>query len=315
MRIAILDDYQNAALACADWARLPEECEITVFNAHMSGTEALAERLRPFDIICANRERTPFPAELIARLPNLKLIVTTGLRNASIDVAAARLHGVTVCGTRSRANGTVELAIGLIVGLRRGLFAEHRVMKEQGWQRSVGGDLEGATLGILGLGRLGSRVAPIAHALGMRVLAWSFNMTEARAAKAGVSAAPLEQVLAESDAVSIHLRLSEQSRGLIGARELALMKPSAYLVNTARGPIVDTQALIDAVTSGRLAGAALDVYDEEPLPLDHPLRQVPQIYLTPHIGFVTQANYRVFYEDTLEAIEAFLNGEPVRVLD
>lgn len=316
MKIAVLDDYQGVALEFADWSVLPRDCEVTVFRDTLADQDALVERLLPFEIVCAMRERTPFPASLLVRLPNLRLIATTGMKNAAIDVAAARARGILVCGTQSSPYAAAELAFGLILALARGLETETRSMREGGWQTGIGRDLHGATLGVIGLGRLGTRVAAMGQAFGMKVVAWSQNLTEERCHAAGVAFAPSKETLLESaDFATVHLRLSERTRGLIGAAEFARMKPDAYFVNTSRGPIVDWRALIKAVEAGRPAGAALDVYDEEPLPADHPLRRCRKILLTPHVGYVTRETYRIFYGETVENIRAFLEGRPLRVIE
>jgi len=315
MRIAVLDDYQDVARRFADWETLPRDCRVTVFRDTVTDHDALAERLAPFDIVCLMRERTPFPASLIAKLPSLKLIVTTGKRNDAIDAAAAARQGVTVCGTASPSNATPELALALIMAQARRLIPENLSMRAGGWQIGIGRDLCGATLGIVGLGRLGGQVAGYARALGMRIVAWSHNLTEQRCAEVGgVTRVSKDELLSSADFVTIHLRLSERTEGLIGARELALMQPDAYLVNTSRGPIVDWEALLAALQAGRPAGAALDVYDNEPLPPTHPLRADGRLLLTPHIGYVTRETYEVFYGETLAAIKAFLDGEPIRVI-
>ena len=315
MKIAVLDDYQEVARTFASWERLGDRADVTFFHDHVSDEDALAERLAPFAGIVAMRERTPFPRTLLERLPALRLLVTTGMGNAAIDVAAARSLGVTVCGTGMWGPGTAELTWGLILGLLRHIPAEDRLLREGGWQATVGGDLSERRLGLLGLGRLGRQVARVGLAFGMDVVAWSQNLRAEDAAAVGVRAVEREEVLRTSDVVSIHLRLSGRTRGLVGAAELALMRPGALLVNTSRGPIVDTAALVDALRSGRLGGAALDVYDVEPLPAGHPLRDAPRTLLTPHIGYVTSASYERCYADALQDIEAFLDGEPVRVLD
>ncbi len=315
VRIAVLDDYQGVAEGFADWGRLPATTTLSVFHDTITEPEALVERLAPFDIICAMRERTPFPAALIARLPKLRLIVTTGMRNAAIDVAAAKRQGVLVCGTASPGHATAELTFGLILALARGLAPESQSMRAGTWQEGVGRDLRGATLGVIGLGRLGAEVAGFGQAFGMTVIAWSENLTVERCASLGVARVEKKELLERADFVTIHTRLSERTRGLISAPDLALMKPDAYLVNTSRGPIVDWRTLLAALEAGRPAGAALDVYDEEPLAPDHPLRGSDKLLLTPHIGYVTRETYRVFYEETLEAVLAFLEGAPIRVID
>ena len=309
-RIAILDDYQGGAHRFADWSRLAEH-EVKFFHEPLAVPSA---QLEPFEIVCAMRERTPFPAELFDRLPNLRLLVTTGRRNAAIDMDAAASHGVTFCGTDALGSPTVELAWGLILALARHIPEEDARMREGGWQLTVGVGLEGKTLGIVGLGRLGSAVARIGHAFGMRLIAWSENLTAGRAAECGAEPVSKDELLRAADVVTVHLVLSERTRGLIGARELALMKSTAFLVNTSRGPIVDEKALLAALDAGTIAGAGLDVYDREPLPADHPLRRAPNTLLTPHLGYVTEETYRVFYEQTVEDVEAFLAGAPVRVL-
>jgi phosphoglycerate dehydrogenase-like enzyme len=313
-RVAILDDYQNVARRMADWASLPAGTEVAVFADHLSGTDAVAKRLADFDAVVAMRERTPFPRALLERLPKLRLLVTTGMRNASIDVAAAIERGVTVCGTAGLPYPTAELTWGLILGLFRRIPTEDRATREGRWQVSCGLGLNGKTLGVIGLGGLGSRVAKIGRAFEMDVIAWSQNLIAARATEVGATLVTKDELLARSDVVSVHLVLSDRTRGLLGARELARMKPTAYLVNTSRGPIVDEAALVDAVRKGTIAGAGLDVYDEEPLPLDHPLRNLPNTVITPHLGYVTEEGYRIFYGHALEDVKGWLAGQPVRVL-
>jgi phosphoglycerate dehydrogenase-like enzyme len=313
-RVAILDDYQNVARRMADWASLPAGTEVVVFADHLNGTDAVAKRLADFDAVVAMRERTPFPRALLERLPKLKLLVTTGMRNASIDVAAAIERGVTVCGTAGLPYPTAELTWGLILGLFRRIPTEDRATREGRWQVSCGLGLNGKTLGVIGLGGLGSRVAKIGRAFEMDVIAWSQNLTAARATEVGATLVTKDELLVRSDVVSVHLVLSDRTRGLLGARDLARMKPTAYLVNTSRGPIVDETALVDAVRKGTIAGAGLDVYDEEPLPLDHPLRNLPNTVITPHLGYVTEEGYKIFYGHALEDVKGWLAGQPVRVL-
>lgn len=313
-RVALLDDYQGVALGMADWKSVPAGTEVVVFKDHLADEDALAARLADFDIIMALRERTPFPRTLLERLPKLKLLITAGMRNASIDMKAAAERGVLVCGTSGLPYPTAELAWGLILSLVRRIPAEDRATREGRWQTSLGLGLNGKTLGVLGLGTLGSRVARVGRALEMKVLAWSQNLTAERAAAVDAMLVPKDDLLAGSDIVSIHLVLSERTRGLIGARELGLMKRGAYLVNTSRGPIVDEAALIRALGDGTIAGAGLDVFDEEPLPRDHPFRRLPNIVITPHLGYVTEETYRIFYGHALEDIKAYLGGAPVRVL-
>lgn len=316
MRIAVLDDYQGVAAGLADWVAIGRA---TFFREAMEGAE-LVEALQPFDVVCLMRERTPFPKTVIDALPNLKLIVTTGGRNASIDMAAAAARGVPVCGTASRVHATAQLAMTLILAASRGLVREAGAMRDGGWQRGLGRDLHGLTLGVIGLGRLGEAVAALARPFGMRIIAWSANLTDARCAEAGAEQAPsLDALLAEADVATIHMVLSERSRGLIGARELALMKPDALLVNTSRGPIVDAGALIAALKAGRPGCAALDVYDVEPLPPVHPLRDAGlidagRLLLTPHIGYVARQTYEIFYRETVECVAAWAAGAPVRVI-
>ncbi|HEX2186070.1 MAG TPA: D-2-hydroxyacid dehydrogenase family protein [Chloroflexota bacterium] len=314
VRIAILDDYQGVALQMADWGTLPTGTEVQVFRDHLADEVAVAERLADFEVVVAMRERTPFPRRLLERLPKLRLLVTTGMRNASIDLAAATERGIVVCGTGGVGAATAELTWGLILALLRQIPREDAATRGGAWQVSVGVGLHDKTLGVLGLGNLGSRVATVGRAFGMRVIAWSQNLTAARAAEVGATLVGKDELLAQADILSIHLVLSERTRGLIGARELALMKPTAYLVNTSRGPIVDEAALIDALRRGAIAGAALDVFDVEPLPAGHPLRSLPNTVITPHLGYVTAETYRVFFGDAVEDIRSFLAGTPVRVL-
>jgi len=313
-RVAILDDYQRVARRMADWSALPSGTDVTVFEDHLAGTEAVAERLRDFDVVVAMRERTPFPRALLERLTRLKLLVTTGMRNASIDVQAATDRGIVVCGTAGLPYPTAELTWALILGLARHVPTEDRSTRGGRWQVSVGVGLNGKTLGVLGLGTLGSRVARVGKAFEMTVLAWSQNLTAERAAEAGATLVAKDELLARADVVTIHLVLGARTRGLIGARELGLMKSSAYLVNTSRGPIVDEAALVASLRDGKIAGAGLDVFDEEPLPLDHPFRKLPNTVITPHLGYVTEEGYRIFYGHALEDVQAFLRGQPVRVL-
>lgn len=316
MRVAILDDFQNVALTLADWSPLDGRAQPTVFRDHRNDLDRLVERLSDFEAIVLMRERTPFPRALIERLPKLKLLTTSGMTNRSIDLAAATDHGVMVCGTDNVGTTTAELAWGLILGLMRNIPKEDHATRDGVWQTSLGVGLAGKTLGILGLGKLGSRMATIGAAFGMTVTAWSQNLTEERCRAAGaVKAASKDELLSRADVVTIHLVLSDRTRGLIGRREFGLMKPTAYLVNTSRGPIVDQAALIEALETQRIAGAGIDVYDVEPLPVDHPMRRLPNSVITPHLGYVTVDNYRVFYPKAVENIGAFLDGKPVRVLN
>lgn len=319
MRVAILDDYQGVALGLGDWSSLGAE-EVVVFRDSASDLDALAERLARFDVVCLMRERTPFPKELIDALPSLRLIVTSGPRNAAIDVAAAAARGIPVSGTESRAAPTVQLTILLMLAVARRVLPEVASMRDGGWQAGLGRDLEGLTLGVVGLGRIGAQVARLAEALGMTVTAWSHNLTEARCAELAVERAPdLGSLLAKADLISVHLVSSERTRGLIGTDELARMKPDAALINTSRGPIVDWRALLAALEAGRPGAAALDVYDEEPLPADHPLRAAKlidegRLLLTPHLGYATHQTLALFYRQMVEAIAAWQRGAPIRLI-
>lgn len=315
VRVAILDDYQHLARRTTDWAVLPAEVSLEVFHDHLTDEAALVRRLEDFEIVMAMRERTPFPRSLLERLPKLQLLTTTGMRNAAIDLDAATDCGVVVCGTGGVGYPTAELTWGLILALVRHIPEEDRATRAGQWQRSLGLGLNGKTLGLMGLGRLGSQVARVGAAFQMQLIAWSQNLTAERAAECGASLVSRDELLAQSDVLSIHLVLSPRSRGLIGARELGLMKPTAYLINTSRGPIVDEPALVQALQNGTIAGAGLDVFDQEPLPLDHPLRQLDNTVLTPHIGYVTAETYHIFFDQTVENIRAFLDGQPVRTLN
>jgi phosphoglycerate dehydrogenase-like enzyme len=316
-KIALLDDYQRVAFAMADWSALRARAEITAFDRHLAPDEAAAA-LAPFDIVCHVRERMAFPGTLIAALPNLKFIAVTGPGHRTLDLAAATARGIVVSNTVGRSDGahaTPELTLGLMLALTRRIALEDRRMRQGLWQGTLGTVLYGKTLGIVGLGRVGGRVAALARAFGMKVIAWSENLTEERAASAGATLVTKDALFRSSDIVSVHLVLSGRSRGTVGASELALMKPTAYLVNTARGPIVDEAALIDALGRGAIAGAALDVYDREPLAPDHPLRALDTVVLTPHLGYVSEEGYRAYYAETVENIQAFLDGAPIRVLN
>jgi phosphoglycerate dehydrogenase-like enzyme len=313
-QVAILDDYQHVAQTYGDWSVLPPGTSLTYFHDHLVDEGAIAERLRDFEVVVAMRERTPFPAGLLTRLPNLRLLVTTGMRNASIDVDAAARQGITVAGTDGVATSTPELTWALILAVARHVPAEDANVRAGGWQQTVGFDLAGKRLGVLGLGRIGTHVARVGQAFGMEVRAWSQNLTADAAAQVGVTRVEKDELFAESDVLTIHLVLSERTRGLVTAADLARMQPSAYLVNTSRGPIVDEAALIAALREGTIAGAGLDVFDTEPLPPDHPLRTLPNTVLTPHLGYVTERAYRIFYGQAAEDIAGFLAGEPVRVL-
>jgi phosphoglycerate dehydrogenase-like enzyme len=308
-KIAVLDDYQRVALSLADWSVLDARATVIAFDDHLADTDAIVERLQPFDIVCVMRERTPMTRGIIERLPKLRLIASTATRNASIDLKAAEERGVQVVHTGYTSGPTIELTWALILGSARNLVAESKSLRGGGWQQSVGDDMAGRTLGVLGLGNIGGAVAQIGNAFGMKMIAWSQNLTSERAAEVGATRVSKEDLFREADIVSIHLVLSGRTRGLVGAAELALMKPSARLVNTSRGPIVVEADLIAALTTGRIAGAALDVFDEEPLPLDHPFRALPNLLATPHIGYVSRGLYRRFYQDTVENIRRWLNGQ------
>ncbi|MFG3052753.1 D-2-hydroxyacid dehydrogenase family protein [Kitasatospora sp. NPDC048239] len=316
LRCAVLDDFQGVSTSIVDWSPVTDRVEVVAFPEHFHTEDELAEALADFDLVVTLRERVAFPAALFARLPRLRLLVATGMRNSVIDLAAAAAHGVTVCGTASLSTAPVELTWALLLGLARGIVAENTALREGGpWQSTVGADLSGRTLGLLGLGKTGSLVARVGLAFGMDVAAWSQNLTEERAAEVGVRrAASKEDLLGGSDFVSVHLALSDRTRGLLGGAELALMKPEAYLVNTSRAAIIDQDALLAALTGGRIAGAAVDVFDLEPLPAGHPLRTAPRLLATPHLGYVSRDNYRTYYGQAVEDIAAFLDGTPVRVL-
>jgi phosphoglycerate dehydrogenase-like enzyme len=326
MRVAILDDYQQVSLASTDWSAVRSLAQIDVFAHPIARTEALVSALEPYDVVVAMRERTSFDADRLGQLPRLRLLVTTGMSNSSIDLESAAARGITVCGTGGIGTATAELTWGLILALLRHIPEEDWRLKmagrsggaalglSGGWQQTVGTDLEGKRLGVVGLGRQGRRVAGIGRAFGMKVLAWSQNLDHDEAKKAHVKPASKEELFSSADVVTVHYKLSPRSTGLVGAAELALMKPSAYLINTSRGPLVDSAALVAALRSGAIAGAALDVFDVEPLPLSDPIRSAPNVVLTPHLGYVTEETYRVFYGDAAEDIVAFANGSPVRVL-
>ncbi|MGA8547370.1 MAG: D-2-hydroxyacid dehydrogenase family protein [Mycobacterium sp.] len=306
MRVAILDDYQNVALTMADWSEVAARANITVFTDHLADQDAVVQRLAPFDVVCVMRERTPLPRAVIECLPRLKMIASTGPFNASIDIAAAKERDIYVSTTGGYVESTVELTWALILATARRIVDETLSVRAGGWQTAVGGQLGGAVLGVLGLGRIGSRVARVGAAFGMDVIAWSTNLNAETAEQAGATYVSRDELFRRADVLTIHLVLSERSRGLVGAAELALMKPTALLVNTSRGPIVDEQALIDALRSGRLAGAGLDVFDTEPLPIGHPLRSLDTVVATPHIGYVADRVYRTFYGEAAAKIARWL---------
>ena len=308
-RIAVLDDYQNVALSLADWTVLGERATVTIFNDHLADSEAVVERLQPFDIVCVMRERTPMTRAIIERLPKLRMIASTGSRNASIDLKAAEERGVQVVHTGYTSAPTIELTWALILASARNLVAESTSLRKGGWQQSVGDDMAGRTLGLLGLGNVGGAVARIGDAFGMKVTAWSQNLTNERAAEVGATLVTRDELFQQADVVSIHLVLSGRTRGLVGAAELALMKPTARLINTSRGPIVVEADLVAALKDKKIAGAAIDVFDQEPLPLDHPLRALPNLLATPHIGYVSRGLYERFYRDTVENITRWLDDQ------
>jgi D-3-phosphoglycerate dehydrogenase len=315
VRCAVLDDYQNAALAAADWSPVRSDLAITVFDKPLGDENAVIAALQDFPIVCAMRERTRFSRRVIESLPNLKLLITTGMRNASIDIKAANERGVVVCGTGATGNPTVGIAIGLMLELTRRVGFENARMKSGApWQITIGSDVEGKTLGCVGLGKLGTRVAKVAQALGMKTIAWSQNLTAEKAREADAEYVEKDELFRRADVVTVHLVLSDRSRGLIGARELGLMKPTAYIINTARGPIIDEAALVAALREKRIAGAGLDVFDTEPLPLDHPFRKLDNVVLTPHLGYVSAENYAVYFRDTVGDIRGFLDGAPKRIV-
>jgi phosphoglycerate dehydrogenase-like enzyme len=316
MQCAVLDDYQNAALGLADWASLAEQVEVSAFHQHFEREDELVRAIGECQIVVIMRERTPFGASLLARLPNLKLLITSGMRNAAIDLAAAAASGVVVCGTRSSSEPPTELTWALILGLARNVVQESNALRSDGpWQSTVGADLHGKQLGLLGLGKIGSRMAKIGAAFGMNVVAWSQNLTREHAEANGARlAASKEELLETSDFVSIHLVLGQRTRGLIGAAELARMRPSTYLVNTSRAAIVDQAALVEALRAGRIAGAGLDVFETEPLPATDALRTLPNVLATPHLGYVSRNNYSAYFQEAVEDIRAFLAGAPIRTL-
>jgi phosphoglycerate dehydrogenase-like enzyme len=309
MRVAILDDYQNIALAMADWAPVAARAEISVFADHLADPDALVERLAPFDALCVMRERTPLPRAVLARLPKLRLIASTGARNASIDGKAAAELGIAVTNTGYESTPTIEMTWALILASQRHLVREANAVRAGGWQQGVGGDLHGRTLGLLGLGRIGGEVARIGRAFGMEPIGWSQNLTEERAREVGAVRVGKEELFERADILSIHLILSGRTRGLVDAGLLARMKPTAWLVNTSRGPIVDEAALVAHLRAGRIAGAAIDVFDVEPLPVDHPFRTLDSVLATPHIGYVAERLYRTFYGDAAAAIAGWLEAQ------
>jgi phosphoglycerate dehydrogenase-like enzyme len=308
MKIAILDDYQNVALRMADWSPVARRAEITVFNNHVSDPKELVKRLLPFDVICVMRERTPLSREVIERLPQLKLIASTGSRNASIDVVAAEERGIRITATGYRSTPTIEMTWALILASERHIVQENNSVRTGGWQTSIGREVDGKVLGVLGLGNIGGQVARIGHAFGMQVIAWSQNLTAEIAAASGATRVSKDELFRRADIVTIHLILSDRTRGLVGAHEIALMRSTSRLINTSRGPIVDEASLIEALQSRSIAGAALDVFDREPLPPDHPFRHLDNVLATPHIGYVGENLYRTFYGDAAAAIAEWLDA-------
>jgi len=315
LRCAILDDYLNLALTVADWSKVTDRVDVTVFNHPFASQEAAASALQDYEIICAMRERTPFPRALFAGLPKLKLLITSGMRNAAIDVEAAKDHNVVLCGTQWARDPTAPLTMGLILELTRNIGRENaRMHAGEPLQKFVGLEIEGRTLGVVGLGKLGGKVSKLAQAFGMNVIAWSPNLTPERCKEAGVGYATKEELFATADIITVHVVLSQRSRGLVGAADLARMKPTAYLVNTARGPIVDETALLETLQQNKIAGAAVDVFSVEPLPVDHPFRKLDNLVLTPHLGYVTEESFRNHYRQMVEGIDAWFKGAPARRL-
>jgi phosphoglycerate dehydrogenase-like enzyme len=315
LRCAILDDYFDIALSSADWSKIGDRVDVTVFNHPFASEQAAASALKDFEIVCAMRERTAFPKSLFEALPKLKLLLTSGMRNAAIDTAAVKQRGIVYCGTQYGRDPTASLTMGLILELTRGIGRENaRMHAGEPWQKFAGVEIEGRTLGLVGLGKLGSKVAGMAKAFDMNVIAWSPNLTPERCKEAGVGYATKEELFATADIISIHVVLSERSRGLVGAVDLARMKPTAYLVNTARGPIVDEAALLETLRQKKIAGAGIDVFATEPLPADHPFRKLDNLVLTPHLGYATVEGFRNHYAQMVEAIDGWSKGEPVRRL-
>ena len=316
VRAAILDDYQNVAMAFADWSPIAKDVEIKVFNKPFGSQDEAIKALQGFAVVVGMRERTPFPRKVVEALPDLKLLITTGARNNSFDIKACAERGVTVCGTGAAGSPTTGIAFGLMLELTRRIgFENARLKAGAPWQTTIGRDLEGLTLGILGLGKLGQRSAAVGKAFGMKTITWSQNLTEEKAKAAGADYVSKDDLFRNADFVTIHLVLSDRWRGLVGAKELGLMKKSAYLINTSRGPIVDEKALIAVLQSKSIAGAGLDVFDIEPLPLDHPFRKMDNVVITPHLGYVSEQNYRKYFPDIVEDIRAWIDGKPVRVIE
>lgn len=314
VQIAVIDDWQDVASGVVDWSVLQSVGQVHFLHDYPADTAVMIERLKGFEVICVMRERSTFDKALLEGLPRLKLLVTGGMRNAAIDMAAAKALEIQVCGTDSYKQAAPELTWALIMASTRNLLVEANAVRDGGWQVGLGGDLYGKTLGILGLGSIGQKVAQFAQVFGMRVIAWSENLTPERATESGVTWVSKRELFEQADILTVHLVLSDRSRGLVDAQALGWMKPTARLVNAARGPIVDEQALVQALSTGRLAGAALDVYSQEPLPAEHPFRRLPNVLATPHVGYVSEQNYRQFYQQMIEAIQAWAGGMPIRVL-
>ncbi|HEY8274300.1 MAG TPA: D-2-hydroxyacid dehydrogenase family protein [Pseudolabrys sp.] len=316
VRAAILDDYQNVAMGFADWSQIAKDVEIKVFNKPFGSQDEAIKALQGFAVVVGMRERTPFPRKVVEALPDLKLLITTGARNNSFDIKACAERGITVCGTGAVGSPTTGIAFGLMLELTRRIgFENARLKAGAPWQTTIGRDLEGLTLGVLGLGKLGQRSAAVGKAFGMKTIAWSQNLTEEKARASGADYVSKDDLFRNADLVTIHLVLSDRSRGLVGAKELGLMKKSAYLINTSRGPIVDEKSLIAVLNSKSIAGAGLDVFDVEPLPLDHPFRKMDNVVITPHLGYVSEQNYQKYFPDIVEDIRAWLDGKPVRVIE
>ncbi len=315
MKVAILDDYQSVAASMADWSRLPPGAQVQFFHDHLADPDALVRRLKDFQVVMGMRERTPFPKAVLARLPELRLLITSGGRNASFDTEAATDLGIAVCGTGGAGEGPTELTWGLILGIARQIPQEDQRTRQGQWGTTVGVGLQGKTLGLLGLGHIGSQVARVGNAFDMNVIAWSQNLTAQRAAECQATLVDKDTLFRDADIVSIHVRLSPRTRGLVGAHELGLMKPTAYFINISRGPIVDEKALVDALQRKAIAGAGLDTFDVEPLPKNHPFLKLPNTLLTPHVGYVTHEAYRAHYTGTVDNIRAFTSGEPIRVIN
>jgi phosphoglycerate dehydrogenase-like enzyme len=314
MRIVMLDDYQQVALKMADWSRIQAAHEVVSFKDHIADEDELVRQLGDVEVLCIMRERTPVMRSLIEKLPKLRLIVTTGGAHASLDVKAATERGITVCGTGSSRFATAELTFGILLALARGIVAQHNSVQSGGWQLELGQDVRGKTLGLIGLGNLGSQVAGFGKAFGMVPIAWSQNLTDEQAKAGGAARVTKDELFRQSDFISVHYKLSARSRGIVGAAEIAMMKPTAYLINTSRGPLIDEKAMIDAIEAGRIAGAGLDVFDEEPLPADHYFRTSKRVVVTPHVGYASADNYVTYFRELVEDIEAWLAGTPVRVL-